>query len=43
MAVYAAGLTFPFPQREIRLLHDTDGASAIAPGNAASKTERADT
>jgi small-conductance mechanosensitive channel len=39
-AVYAAGLTFPFPQREIRLLHDADGASAIAPGNAASKTER---
>jgi len=24
-AVRAAGMTFPFPQREVRLLRDTDG------------------
>ena len=27
-AVIAAGLSFPFPQREVRLLHDTDTAAA---------------
>ncbi len=27
-AVIAAGLSFPFPQREVRLLHDTDAAAA---------------
>jgi small-conductance mechanosensitive channel len=42
-AVYAAGMTFPFPQREIRLLHDAEGATAIAPGKAARKTEKVDT
>jgi small-conductance mechanosensitive channel len=42
-AVYAAGMTFPFPQREVRLLHDAEDAAAIAPGNTARKTERADT
>ena len=26
-AVYAAGMTFPFPQREVRLLRDQDGES----------------
>ncbi|HAM50305.1 MAG TPA: hypothetical protein DCP92_06275 [Nitrospiraceae bacterium] len=35
-AVRAAGMTFPFPQREVRLLRDSDGGSGtaeISPGN----------
>jgi small-conductance mechanosensitive channel len=27
-AVYAAGMSFPFPQREVRLLHDADATTA---------------
>src|SRR4029453_17003893 len=40
-AVVAAGMSFPFPQREVRVLHEAE--AAIAPINAAHKTERADT
>jgi small-conductance mechanosensitive channel len=42
-AVYAAGVTFPFPQREVRLLHNAKGTSSNAPINAASTPETADT
>jgi small-conductance mechanosensitive channel len=31
-AIYAAGMTFPFPQREVRVLRDSEGGSA-APGS----------
>jgi potassium efflux system protein len=31
-AVYAAGMSFPFPQREVRLLGDSDQSSTTAPG-----------
>ena len=37
-AVYAAGLSFPFPQREVRVLRDAEAESIIAPANAANKT-----
>jgi potassium efflux system protein len=40
-AVSAAGMSFPFPQREVRVLHEAE--AAIAPINAVHKTERADT
>jgi small-conductance mechanosensitive channel len=40
-AVSAAGMSFPFPQREVRVRHEAE--AAIAPVNAANKTERADT
>ena len=33
-AIYAAGMSFPFPQREVRVLSDHDAASAV-PSNAA--------
>jgi small-conductance mechanosensitive channel len=33
-AVYAAGISFPFPQRDVRVLSDHDAASAV-PSNAA--------
>jgi potassium efflux system protein len=42
-AVSAAGMSFPFPQREVRVLHDAEAGSTIAPVNAAHKTELADT
>lgn len=29
-AVYAAGMTFPFPQREVRLLGDQEGGTTRA-------------
>lgn len=32
-AVYAAGMTFAFPQREVRLLHDKEGGSAAQGAN----------
>jgi hypothetical protein len=41
-AVSAAGLSFPFPQREVRVLHDAAAGSPSAPLNAARKTARAD-
>jgi len=37
-AVHDAGFSFPFPQREVRLLGDTDAAPLVAPGDAAKKT-----
>jgi small-conductance mechanosensitive channel len=40
-AVSAAGMSFPFPQREVRVLHEAE--AAIAPINAVHKTERTDT
>lgn len=36
-AVYAAGLTFPFPQREVRLLSDPDPGPG-GPGGETGKT-----
>jgi len=39
--VSAAGMSFPFPQREVRVLHEAE--AAIAPVNTTHKTERADT
>jgi small-conductance mechanosensitive channel len=41
-AVYAAGMTFPFPQREVRVLRDAEGESTTAPVNAARTTEMTD-
>ncbi|MGO9952898.1 MAG: mechanosensitive ion channel family protein [Dissulfurispiraceae bacterium] len=32
-AVYAAGMTFAFPQREVRLLRDTEGGATARGGN----------
>jgi small-conductance mechanosensitive channel len=32
-AIYAAGMSFPFPQREVRLLGDPDSAPQAASGN----------
>jgi potassium efflux system protein len=40
-AVSAAGMSFPLPQREVRMLPAAE--AALAPVNAAHKTERADT
>jgi small-conductance mechanosensitive channel len=40
-AVSAAGMSFPLPQREVRVLPEAE--AALAPVNAAYKTERADT
>ena len=39
-AVYAAGMTFPFPQREVRVLCDAE--STTTPANAASTTRMTD-
>ena len=33
-AVFAAGMSFPFPQREIRVLRDADADTTPAPGYA---------
>ena len=33
-AVYAAGMSFPFPQREVRMLSDRDAALAVASSDA---------
>jgi small-conductance mechanosensitive channel len=41
-AVYAAGMTFPFPQREVRVLRDAAGEFTTASVNAARTIERAD-
>ena len=30
-AIYAAGMSFPFPQREVRVLSDHDSAAATMP------------
>jgi len=40
-AVSAAGMSFPLPQREVRVLHKAE--TTIAPSNAANQGERADT
>ncbi len=37
-AIYAAGMTFPFPQREVRVLRDSAGGATAAPGNPVDKT-----
>jgi small-conductance mechanosensitive channel len=42
-AVSAAGMSFPFPQREVRVRRDADAETTPAPVNAAKKTARADT
>jgi small-conductance mechanosensitive channel len=42
-AVYAAGMSFPFPQREVRVLREAEAESTTAPVHAALKTEKADT
>ncbi len=36
-AIYAAGMSFPFPQREVRVLSDHDAAEAVPASNAAKK------
>jgi potassium-dependent mechanosensitive channel len=36
-AVYAAGISFPFPQRDVRVLSDHDGESTMTPVRAADK------
>jgi potassium-dependent mechanosensitive channel len=36
-AVSAAGMSFPFPQREVRLLSDQDGGTPMTPFNAVDK------
>jgi hypothetical protein len=36
-AVSAAGMSFPFPQREVRLLSDQDGGTPMVPFNAVDK------
>jgi small-conductance mechanosensitive channel len=40
-AVAAAGMSFPFPQREVRVRHEAE--AAITPVNTTHETERADT
>jgi small-conductance mechanosensitive channel len=42
-AVSAAGMSFPFPQREVRVRRDAEAEATTAPVHAAKKTERADT
>jgi small-conductance mechanosensitive channel len=42
-AVSAAGMRFPFPQREVRVLHEAEAGSTSAPLHAVQKTVRADT
>jgi len=37
-AIYAAGMTFPFPQREVRVLRDSVGGATAARGNPVDKT-----
>ena len=39
-AVYAAGLTFPSPQYDVRLLRDSEGEDPAAPGRQTEKYER---
>jgi potassium-dependent mechanosensitive channel len=41
-AVYAAGMSFPFPQRDVRVLRDAEAETTSAPANAAKKIEMAD-
>jgi hypothetical protein len=36
-AVYAAGMTFPFPQREVRLLSDPAARQPVADPDAGTK------
>jgi small-conductance mechanosensitive channel len=38
-AVYAAGMSFPFPQREVRVLSDHDAAPAVTSSNAEKKAQ----
>ena len=40
-AVSTAGMSFPLPQREVRVRHEAE--AAFAPVNAMHQTERADT
>jgi potassium-dependent mechanosensitive channel len=42
-AVAAAGLSFPFPQREVRVLPEAESASTHDPVTPAQQTARADT
>jgi small-conductance mechanosensitive channel len=37
-AVYAAGMSFPFPQREVRILKDSPGGDATSAGQEAEKS-----
>jgi small-conductance mechanosensitive channel len=39
-AVHAAGMAFPFPQREVRLLRDTEAGDSTEAGQQADKRER---
>jgi small-conductance mechanosensitive channel len=39
-AVHVAGMTFPFPQREVRLLHDPDAQSIAPPTGKVSQPEK---
>jgi small-conductance mechanosensitive channel len=41
-AVYAAGMTFPFPQREVRLLRDPDAGSTPAPSAGVSQASQSE-
>ena len=38
-AIYAAGMSFPFPQREVRVLSDHDAAPAVPSANAEKKAQ----
>ena len=38
-AIYAAGMSFPFPQREVRVLSDHDSAAATMPAKSEKKTK----
>ena len=38
-AIYAAGMSFPFPQREVRVLSDHDAAPAVPSSNAEKKAQ----
>jgi small-conductance mechanosensitive channel len=39
-AVYAAGMSFPFPQREVRVLSDHDRQPAVSSNDAKEKTRQ---
>jgi len=38
-AIYAAGMSFPFPQREVRMLSDHDAAPSVPSSNAEKKAQ----
>jgi small-conductance mechanosensitive channel len=38
-AIYAAGMSFPFPQREVRVLSDHDAAPAVPSNDVKKKAQ----